>query len=85
MAIVYLGLGSNLGDRRLSIQKAVEALNANAVRVRKCSTIIETDPVGGPAQGKYLNAVLKAHTTLLPEDIYYITKDIEQKLDELLS
>ena len=80
MAIVYLALGSNLGDRRQYIQKAIDDLKASRVDVRKVSTIIETDPVGGPQQGKYLNAVLKAHTFLSPEELYVVTRSIEHKM-----
>ena len=64
MSTVYLALGSNLGDRLQYIQKAVEELEACGLKMIKLSTVIETDPVGGVPQGKYLNAVLKASTAL---------------------
>ena len=67
MSTVYLALGSNLGDRLQYIQKAVEELKACGLKIIKFSTVIETDPVGGIPQGKYLNAVLKASTALSPE------------------
>jgi 2-amino-4-hydroxy-6-hydroxymethyldihydropteridine diphosphokinase len=81
MSIVYLALGSNLGDRQHYIQRAIDELNAHGVRVNRCSSIIETDPVGGPAtQEKYLNAVLKVETNLSPEDLHIFTQQIEHKL-----
>ncbi|MBI3602481.1 MAG: 2-amino-4-hydroxy-6-hydroxymethyldihydropteridine diphosphokinase [Candidatus Omnitrophica bacterium] len=80
MATVYLALGSNLGDRRRYLQRAIEELKSNGVVVRKVSTIIETFPVGGPPQDKYLNAVLKAYTFLSPEELYVTTRSIEHKL-----
>ena len=80
MSIVYLALGSNLGDRLQYIQKAVEELKACGLKIIKFSTVIETDPVGGIPQGKYLNAVLKASTTLSPEELHVITESIERKL-----
>ena len=80
MAIVYLGLGSNLGDRVSYIKKAVALLEEGKVKVHRLSTIIETEPVGGPEQGKYLNAVLKASTGLSPEDLHELTQSIEHKL-----
>jgi 2-amino-4-hydroxy-6-hydroxymethyldihydropteridine diphosphokinase len=80
MSIVYLALGSNLGERLQYIQKAVDELEASGVKVLKLSTIIETDPVGGPAQGKYLNAVLKASTDHSPEELHEITLGVERKL-----
>jgi 2-amino-4-hydroxy-6-hydroxymethyldihydropteridine diphosphokinase len=80
MAIVYLALGSNLGDRLKYIQRAVEELKNSGLKILKISTIIETDPIGGVAQGKYLNAVLKANTTYSPEELHVITQTIERKL-----
>ena len=47
MSIVYLALGSNLGDRLQYIHKAIEELKACGLKVLKVSTVIETDPVGG--------------------------------------
>ena len=80
MPTVYLALGSNLGDRLQYIQKAVAQLEACGLKIIKFSTVIETDPVGGPPQGKYLNAVLKASTAFSPEELHVITKGIERKL-----
>jgi len=83
MAIVYLALGSNLGDRGAYIQKALDRLNANKVKVLRLSSIIETDPVGGPAQDKYLNAVVKVETELSPENLHRCTQLIENKLGRI--
>ena len=80
MSTVYLGLGSNLGDRLGFIHRSIEELENSGVKVLKLSTIIETDPVGGPAQGKYLNAVLKASTTHSPEELHVIIQTIERRL-----
>ena len=80
MSTVYLGLGSNLGNRLVFIHKSIEELEACNVKVLKLSSIIETDPVGGPVQGKYLNAVLKASTVHSPEELHVITQSIEHKL-----
>jgi 2-amino-4-hydroxy-6-hydroxymethyldihydropteridine diphosphokinase len=55
-----LGLGSNLGDRRALLREAVDAL-ADVVAT---SPVYETDPVGGPDQGPYLNVVVELDTTL---------------------
>ena len=80
MATVYLALGSNLGDRLRYIKKAIEELENSGVKVLKLSAVIETDPVGGVVQGKYLNAVLKASTDHSPEELHVITQSIERKL-----
>lgn len=80
MATIYLGVGSNLGNRALNIKRALVRLEDNKISVTKLSTVIETDPVGGPKQGKYLNAVLEAKTTLSPEPLRQILKAIEREL-----
>jgi len=80
MSKVYLALGSNLGNRLQYIHKAIEALEEYGLEVLNVSTIIETDPVGGAPQGKFLNAVLKASTAHCPEELHVITQGIEQKL-----
>ncbi len=80
MAIVYLALGSNLGDRLSYFKKAVALLEEGHVKVRRHSTVIETDPVDAPPQAKYLNGVLKVETDLSPEDLLVLTQSIEHKL-----
>lgn len=83
MSIVYLALGSNLGDRLQYIQKAMVELKACGLKVLKLSTVIETDPIGGPIQNKFLNAVLKTSTIYSPEELYEITQGIECKLGRI--
>lgn len=83
MAVIYLALGSNLGDRNKAIKQAVAALRLMRVIVRKVSPVIETDPIGGPAQGKYLNAVLCANTMLSPDELLLATRSIEHKLGRI--
>ncbi len=80
MAIVYLGLGSNLGDREKNLRQALVELEAAGIALEKFSTFIETEPVGGPPQGKFLNAALKARTTLTPEALLQQIKEIEKKM-----
>lgn len=60
MTRAFLGLGSNLGDRRRFLRDAVAAL-PDVVAV---SDVYETDPVGGPEQGRYLNLVVELDTEL---------------------
>jgi len=80
LAIVYLGLGSNLGDREKNIQNAVRLLGDHDVVVLQLSTIIETDPVGFLDQQKFLNAVVKGRTKLSPFELLSLTQSIEKKL-----
>lgn len=79
MSIAYLSLGSNLGDRNDYLQRALLLLNEQGIVV-KVSKIIETDPVGGPEQGKYLNCVVKFGTELDVDSLFALTRLIEKKL-----
>lgn len=63
----YIGIGSNLGPRHALIHAGVRALGrVPGVRIVRLSSIIETDPVGPPGQGPYLNAAAELETTLDP-------------------
>jgi 2-amino-4-hydroxy-6-hydroxymethyldihydropteridine diphosphokinase len=61
--LAVLGLGSNMGDRPALLQGAIDALSA-AGRVVAVSPVYETDPVGGPEQADFLNAVVIVETDL---------------------
>ena len=80
MSIAYIALGSNLGDRVSCITRAVAALQEKGASVLKQSTIIETDPVGGPPQNKFLNAVVKISTELSPLELFSLCQSIETEL-----
>ncbi len=80
MPIAYIGLGSNLGDRARYIRSAVVLLEQRGVSVLKQSTIIETDPVGGPSQNKFLNVVIKVSTELSPLELFSLCQSIEKEL-----
>jgi 2-amino-4-hydroxy-6-hydroxymethyldihydropteridine diphosphokinase len=76
---VVIALGSNLGDRSLNIDSAVMEL-AKIIEITHLSTNYETDPVGGPAQPKYLNAVLIAESELDPHELLIGALEIENRL-----
>jgi len=81
MAIAFLGIGSNLGNRQENIDTAKVLLKENNITIIQCSSIIETKPVGGPAnQCNFLNGVIKIETTLPPQDLLDLLKAIELKL-----
>ncbi len=83
METVYLGLGSNMGNRQENIKKSLELLENNLIKILKCATIIETDPVGGPKQDKYLNTVAEAKTSLSPQDLLTQLHQIEKQLGRI--
>jgi 2-amino-4-hydroxy-6-hydroxymethyldihydropteridine diphosphokinase len=79
MRSVTLGLGSNLGDRLATLQRAVDLLVDEHVRVVASSRVWETDPVG-PAQPDFLNAVVGADTDLEPLDLLAACQRVEESL-----
>jgi 2-amino-4-hydroxy-6-hydroxymethyldihydropteridine diphosphokinase len=79
MDIGYLGLGSNVGDRRGHLQAAVDALPAHGVEVLASSSTYDTDPVGEILdQPSFLNACLRVRTALEPEALLDAAKAIER-------
>lgn len=84
-AIAYLALGSNLGDRARALESALERLDAGgAVRVRRVSSIFETEPLAAPRAAApapwYLNRVVETETLLAPEELLTLTQGIEVAL-----
>jgi 2-amino-4-hydroxy-6-hydroxymethyldihydropteridine diphosphokinase len=75
----FLSLGSNLGDRRAHLRQAVDSL-PDLVAV---SPLYETDPVGGPSQGAYLNLVARLDTTLAPRALLAICHRIEANAERV--
>lgn len=81
MSIVYLAIGSNLGDRHENIETAKMLLLENNINILHYSSIIETIPAGGPPdQPNFLNGVIKIETNLNPDDLLDLLKTIESKL-----
>jgi 2-amino-4-hydroxy-6-hydroxymethyldihydropteridine diphosphokinase len=79
--IGYLGLGSNVGDRRSQLQAAADALPGQGVEVLGSSSIYETEPVGEvPDQREFYNACLRVRTGLEPEALLDACKAIERAL-----
>jgi 2-amino-4-hydroxy-6-hydroxymethyldihydropteridine diphosphokinase len=74
----YLGLGSNVGERRANLQAAVNALAGRAVDVLASSAVYETEPVGEVTdQPEFLNCCLRIHTGLEPEPLLDVCKAVE--------
>lgn len=81
MAIVYLGLGSNLGDRAQYLVRACQTLQQHpAITVQAVSSLYHTAPVGLTDQGWFLNAVAQLQTTLAPHALLAVTQATEQRL-----
>ncbi len=86
MAVVYLGIGSNLGDRNANIDKALTLLEEKKdIKVEAVSHRIETAPQGGPPQGDFLNAAARVETDLLPLEFLSRLKAVERRLGRVRS
>ncbi len=77
--VVYLGLGSNLGDRQANLVEAIRSLRAQ-VRVGQLSSVYETEPAYNVDQPPFLNLALAGTTTLEPADLLAFLKRIEARL-----
>lgn len=80
MHTVYLSLGSNLGDRKATMRRAIGLLNERAGSVDRQSSFIETEPWGFESTNKFLNMCVRLLTTLSPEQLLMATKQIERAL-----
>ena len=74
MTRAFLSLGSNLGDRRQFLSEAVGSLGSSVVAV---SPLYETDPVGGPEQGRFLNLVVQIETELSARQLLAVCHRLE--------
>ena len=77
---VYLGLGSNLGDREANIRKAIALIGENIGLVIRQSSLIETEPWGFESANKFLNGVILVETSLTPRQLLKATQKIERQL-----
>ena len=84
MATVYLGLGSNLGNRQYNLDKTVDFLSQR-LRVEKVSSVYDTEPVGNIEQPRFLNMVCQVSTSLAPTELLTLAKGIERKLGSTFS
>lgn len=79
MVTIYLGLGSNLGDRAQNIHEALQRLK-KTIRLVQISSLYETEPVGPAAQPWFLNLVCRGETDLAPEALLHLVKRIEREM-----
>ena len=77
---VFLGLGSNLGDRQAAIERALRLLEARGFAASLRSSTWSTEPVGGPPQGFFLNAAAGGDSALSPEALLLACLETEREL-----
>jgi 2-amino-4-hydroxy-6-hydroxymethyldihydropteridine diphosphokinase len=76
---VYLGLGSNLGNRKSNLEESIRQIR-NFAAIKKSSSTFETEPWGLMDQPKFLNKVILVESTLGPNELLYHLKKIEQQM-----
>jgi 2-amino-4-hydroxy-6-hydroxymethyldihydropteridine diphosphokinase len=79
MVTVYLGLGSNIGNREDNLEMALKLLGQR-MQVGKISSIYETEPLGNTAQPRFLNSACQVLTRLSPEGLLALAKGVENKM-----
>ena len=80
MNLVYLGLGSNIGDREANLRQALEELQTPDLRLCRSSSLYETEPMGLREQAWFLNQVAEFETELLPLALLRRIHEVETKL-----
>ncbi|WP_271401064.1 2-amino-4-hydroxy-6-hydroxymethyldihydropteridine diphosphokinase [Salinicoccus roseus] len=81
MAVVYLGLGSNMGDRRDNLESAIQKLGDHeAIEVVNRSSILETEPYGKTDQPNFMNMCVMIETRVSPLDLLEVVLSIEHDL-----
>jgi len=77
---VYLGLGSNLGDREALMKSAIRLIGERVGKVIRQSSMVETEPWGFHSDNRFLNAVILCHTEKAPREVLAVTQQIEREL-----
>lgn len=83
MAEVYLGLGTNLGDKEANLNVAIEEIRKRVGEITSLSANYITDPWGFDSQNSFLNAVCKVCTSLSPSEVLSVTQAIERNLGRM--
>ena len=78
--VVYLGLGSNLGDREQNLREAIRHISDRVGQVSRQSSFIETEPWGYASSNRYMNAVVRCETTKTPREVLMLPQQIERDL-----
>ena len=83
MSVVYLGLGSNLGDRRGNIYRAVELIADSVGTVVRMSSLYDTEPWGFSSDNMFVNAAVCVETRLTPREVLVATHTIERRMGRI--
>lgn len=78
--LVYLGLGSNLGDKAWNLQEAIRLIGERVGTVVRQSSFLETEPWGFESENTFLNAVVCCETEKTPREVLLLTQQIERDM-----
>jgi 2-amino-4-hydroxy-6-hydroxymethyldihydropteridine diphosphokinase len=79
MHVVYLGIGSNIGDRENNCLKAIELMEERGLKVTRRSSMCETEPWGVKDQPAFINMAVEAETDISPRGLLMLLKKIENE------
>ena len=77
---VYLGLGSNMGDRQALLERTIQLIGERVGCVTRRSSFIETEPWGFESPNRFLNAVILCETAMTPREVLQTTQQIEREM-----
>jgi len=80
MPTAYIGIGSNVGERKEHCLRALALLSEEGIAVRACSAFYETEPWGVKDQPRFINAAAEIETSLEPQALLRLLKDIEKRI-----
>ncbi len=80
MAIVHIGIGSNIGNRQENCREAVRLLTKSGVKVLRQSSLVETEPWGVADQPRFINMAVEVETDAVPEQLFAVLKRIEKTM-----
>jgi 2-amino-4-hydroxy-6-hydroxymethyldihydropteridine diphosphokinase len=80
MTLIYLALGSNLGEREAHLSDARRRLEDHGARLLRASSVIESEPFGVPDQPRYLNQVVEAEWDGSPRELLATAKQVEDEV-----
>jgi 2-amino-4-hydroxy-6-hydroxymethyldihydropteridine diphosphokinase len=80
MSIVYIGIGSNLGDREKNCARAIELLRGKGITITKKSSLYETEPWGIKDQPEFMNMAIAIETDLNPHELLALLQKVEVQI-----
>jgi len=83
MSTAYIGIGSNLGNKKENCKQALRLLEENGVRVKKQSKMYVTEPWGIKDQPKFINMAIEVETDKRPDELLGILKNIEKHMGRI--